>query len=152
MESVRVLELPKCKMVASQCAMFGEGPLEAFDSWFSTLKREIFPRDFLGFDESRGGFVWYYLYQEGMDVPEDFEIVDFEGGLYAVVTGIDGESDVDAMAAVKEFLQANGNLEEDPSRPALGNVITSPAAKEALGYGQMDYYVPVKAANRSEAL
>lgn len=54
MENVRILELPKCKMVASQCAMFGEGPLEAFDSWFSTLKREMFPRDFLGFDGEPG--------------------------------------------------------------------------------------------------
>lgn len=85
-----------------------------------------------------------------MDVPKDFEVVDFEGGLYAVVTGIDGESDVEAMMTVKEFLLSNGNLQEDPSRPALGNVISSPMAQEALGYAQMDYYVPVKATDRKE--
>lgn len=38
---------------------------------------------------------------------------------------------------------ANG-LERDHSRSNLGNVITSPRAKETLGYEQMNYWTPVK--------
>lgn len=145
MEAVRIYELPKCKMVSSKCAMFGEGPLEAFDAWFSTFPREIFPRDFLWFDDARGGFVWYYLYREGMAVPESFEAVDFPGGLYAVATDIDGESNENAISAIKGFIADKGCFAEDPSRPYMGNVITPPAARLALGYDQMDYYVPIKA-------
>ncbi|MGI6191944.1 MAG: GyrI-like domain-containing protein [Christensenellales bacterium] len=144
METVRILEFPKCKMVSSQCAMFGEGPLEAFDGWFSILERELFPKDFLWFDEKRGGFVWYYLYREGMDVPDGFEVVDFPGGLYAVATGIDGEKNDGAMEAIRQFLREKGCFEEDSSRPSMGHVITSPDAGAAMGYAQMDYYVPVK--------
>lgn len=43
----------------------------------------------------------------------------------------------------KGFLAENG-FERDLSRPELGNVITSPAAKEIMGYDQMDYYAPIK--------
>ncbi len=145
METVRIYELPECKMVSSKCAMFGEGPLEEFDSWFSAFPREAFPRDFLWFDGARGGFVWHYIHREGMSVPDCFEIVDFPGGLYAVATGIDGESGEDAINAVKRFIDEKGCFAEDPSRSYMGNVITPPAAKLALGYEQMDYYVPIKA-------
>lgn len=48
---------------------------------------------------------------------------------------------MDADVAV--FLRESG-LEIDPERRELGNIITSPAVKEALGYEQMDYYYPVR--------
>jgi AraC family transcriptional regulator len=77
MEYVRVVEIPACKMVSSQCGMFGDGKLEAFDEWFSTLERGVYPNDFLWQDSKRDGFVWYYVYNEGIQVPEGFEVVDF---------------------------------------------------------------------------
>lgn len=144
MESVRVYELPKCKMVTSQCGMFGEKELEEFNNWFSSLPRPIFPKDFLWYDESRGGFVWYYLYDEGLEVPESFQLVDFPGGLYAVCSGVDGQDNADVMQAVKEFIQVNEGFTEDFKRQHLGNIITSPAATQIMGYTQMDYYIPIK--------
>ena len=44
-------------------------------------------------DPGQTGFHWLYTYREGTEVPEDFEIVDFCGGLYAVATDIDGRTD-----------------------------------------------------------
>lgn len=143
MENVRIYEIPACRMVSSDCGMFGDGKLERFDEWFSALPVTMFPHDFLWFDASRGGFVWYYLYEDGMDVPEEFEIVDFPGGLYAVITGIDGKDNVEEMQEVDAFLAAHG-FRRDETRAPLGNVITPRAAQEKLGYCQMDYYTPVR--------
>lgn len=80
-----------------------------------------------------------------MEVPADFEIIDFKGGLYAVTTGIDQQTDWDTMnAEIDQFLSENG-FERDFSRVQLGNVITSPLARQIMGYNQMDYYTPIKA-------
>jgi len=144
MESVRIYEIPACRMVSSGSGMFSEGVLEKFMEWMDGQKRSIFPKDFLWFDGH--GFVWYYLYEDGVDVPDEFEIVDFEGGLYAVGTGIDGDED-DALrtkAEIDAFIEKSGCFEKDPTRAELGNIITPDAAQKAMGYCQMDYYTPVR--------
>lgn len=144
MENVRIYEIPACKMVSSQCGMFGDGKLEKFDNWFSSLPRTMFPKDFLWFDSKREGFVWYYIYNEELSIPEDFELVDFPGGLYAVASGIDGQDSSDVINAIKNFIMEKGCFEEDSSREYLGNIPTPPSAAKAMGYNQMDYYVPIK--------
>lgn len=143
MQNVRIVEIPNCKMVSSGTGMFGEETFHGFNRWFSGLPKSIYPKDFLY--HNGDGFCWLYLYEPGLEVPAEFEIVDFQGGLYAVTTDIDQQTDVDAMAAERSaFLQENG-LIEDSSRFPLGNIITSHRASEALGYEQMDYYTPIKA-------
>ena len=53
-----------------------------------------------------------------MEVPGEFDIIDFTGGLYAVATDIDQQTGTEAMGrAVDEFLDANG-FERDPSFPS----------------------------------
>ena len=107
--------MPACKMVSSGIGMFGEG------------------------------FAWLYLYEDGMDVPKEFEIIEIQGGLYAVATDIDQSTDKELMnTEVDQFLSENGFV-RDISRPELGNIITSPLAKTIMGYEQMDYYIPIKA-------
>ena len=144
MELIRIYEIPECKMVASQCGNFGDGKLEKFDEWFSSLPRPLFPKDYLWYDKKREGFVWYFMYSSGMKVPDDFTIVDFPGGLYAVATGIDGQDSSDAIKAIKEFIKEKGCFEEDPSREYMGNIPTPPSAHKIMGYNQMDYYMPIK--------
>jgi len=123
--------------------MFGEDNFNKFEEWFSSQKRGMFPKDFLYW--SGEGFVWLYLYEDGMTVPPEFDIIDFQGGLYAVTTGIDQKTDKDLMyAEVDQFLSENG-FERDAARPELGNVITPPLVQEILGYEQMNYYIPVRA-------
>lgn len=142
MQSVRIYEMPKCKMVSSGIGMFGEEKFERFMEWFSLQKRCMFPKDFLFWDVS--GFHWLYMYEDGMDVPEEFDIIDFQGGLYAVATDIDQKTDTELMKQeVDSFLSQNG-LERDDTRQELGNIITSPMTQKILGYEQMDYYTPVK--------
>lgn len=144
MENIRIYEIPACKMVSSECGMFGDGKLEKFNDWFSSLPRPLFPRDFMFYDNEGEGFVWYYIYDQGMDVPEDFSIIDFPGGLYAVATDIDGQDNSEAISAIKAFIKEKDCFEEDASRNYLGNIPTPPAACKAMGYEQMDYYVPIR--------
>ena len=122
MQGVRIYEMPSCKMVSSRTGMFGEGNFILFDEWLSSQKRNLFPKDFLYW--AREGFVWLYMYEDGMNVPEEFEIIDFQGGLYAVATDIDQKTDKELMnTEVEKFLSENG-LERDTSRSELGNVIS----------------------------
>jgi hypothetical protein len=144
MENVRIYEIPACKMVSSQCGMFGDGKLERFNEWFSSLPRTMFPKDFMFHDNERGGFIWYYMYNDGMNVPDDFNIIDFPGGLYAVASEIDGQDCSEVIGVIKKFIKEKGCFEEDAARTYLGNIPTPPSARKAMGYEQMDYYVPIK--------
>ncbi|MEA4823196.1 MAG: AraC family transcriptional regulator [Clostridiaceae bacterium] len=129
-------------MVSSGTGLFGEEKFDQFNNWFSSLPQSMYPKDFLYWDGK--GLCWLYLYDEKMNVPSAFEIVDFEGGLYSVATDIDQKTNMNAMkTAVDQFLDENGFTRDD-SRFELGNIITSPKAKEILGCCQMDYYTPVK--------
>lgn len=143
---VRVYEIPACKMAASQAGMFGDGKLEAFESWFSRLPRGVFPKDYLTSDPGGKGFVWLYLCSDGTKVPDSFEVIDFPGGLYAVASGVDGDNTgyEDAHRAIHSFIEEKECFEPDSTRGELGNIITPPAAQKAMGYGQMDYWVPIR--------
>ena len=135
--------MPACKMVSSGTGMFGEGNFNLFDEWLSSQKRGLFPKDFLFW--AGEGFVWLYMYEDGVNVPNEFEIIDFKGGLYAVATDIDQKTDKGLMdTEIDQFLSENG-FKRDTSRSELGNIITSPLAKKIMGYEQMDYYIPIKA-------
>ena len=71
------------------------------------------------------------------NVRNEFEIIDFQGVLYAVATDIDQKTDKELMdTEIDKFLSING-FERDTSRSELGNIITSPYAKEIMGYEQM---------------
>lgn len=144
MEKVRIYEMPACKMVSSQCGMFGDGKLEKFNEWFSSLPRTMFPKDFMFYDHQQEGFIWYYIYSEGINVPQDFSIIDFPGGLYAVATDVDGQDSSETITTIKSFIEEKGCFEEDAFRIYLGNIPTPPSACKAMGYEQMDYYVPIK--------
>lgn len=142
MQSIRIYEMPDCKMVSSGNGMFGEEKFDRFEEWMSSQKRGLFPKDFLFGGED--GFTWLYMLEDGMSVPSEFEIVDFKGGLYAVATDIDQKTDTELMnTQVDKFICENG-FEQDELRCQLGNIITSSLAQEIMGYAQMDYYFPIK--------
>jgi len=144
MQAVRIIEVLDCKVVSSGIGMFGDENFEKFDAFISSLPRTMHSRDFLFQD--KGGLHWVYIFEDWMEVPEGLSVIDFTyGGLYAVTTDIDQQTDIEAMdRELHAFLQKSG-FEQDESRPRMGNVITPPEAQEVLGYSQMDYYMPIKA-------
>ena len=100
MHAVRIIEIPDCKMVSSGIGNFGEEKFGRFNDWFSSLPRTIWPRDYMFWDGEpgvSGGLHWLYLYEDGMEVPAEFAIIDFKSGLYAIATDIDQRTDTEAM-------------------------------------------------------
>lgn len=146
MQSVRIVEIADQKMVSSQPGMFGDGKLETFMLWMDRQKRGIWPKDFLTDVPGTGGaqMRWLHLYEEGMDVPEELEVIEFRGGLYAVAADKDQDTDYPVFLEEVKAALAEMGFEMDEGRPQLGNVITPPAAQRAMGYCQMDYYFPVR--------
>ena len=53
MQSVRIYEMPACKMVSSGTGMFGEGKFNLFDEWLSSQKKRTVSKRFPVLD--RGG-------------------------------------------------------------------------------------------------
>ena len=150
MQNIRIVEFPPCRMVSSGKGMFGEEKFTRFHEWMSRQPQTaVYPENYLCGDGS--GVCWLYRYRDGMEVPQEFEIIPFSGGFYAVATDIDQQTDTAAMnREVNAFLEENG-WERDPSRSEMGHVLTSPAAQAVMGYSQMDYYTPIKAKGLTEA-
>ena len=146
MQPLRILDMPPCRMVMSPVGMFGGEALEAFGAWLARQPRTLHPRDYLFRDDGdpeRPGFRWLCEFSEGMHLPAGAALLDFPGGLYAVATDIDQQTDKPALdAAVAAFLAAHG-FTADHARRELGRVITPPRIRQRLGYAQMEYWYPI---------
>ena len=98
-----------------------------------------------------GGFHWLYMYEDGINIPNEFNLIDFKGGLYADVTDIDQQDNTEAMK-IRDTILESHNLEKDKTRSEMGNIITSPNGKNVLGYSQMDYWTPIKHKNNCKII
>lgn len=147
MDGIRIVELPAATMVTS-----GTNDLNAFDQWWSAVDKErkdrFFPRDFMWFDPEAGHLVWYYALPPGLTDTGGYETIDFPGGIYAAAISRD-QDDRDGervYKAVQAWVEQSGcfALDERPGRRTLFHVITSDAAFHAMGYRQLDLYIPIK--------
>jgi AraC family transcriptional regulator len=146
-QTVRLITIPDCKMVASGVGNWDEPNFVAFDEWFSklTLFPSLHAYDFAS-DCGGTGLQWLYIYDERMDVPPEFEIIDFKGGDYAVITAIDndGSSYIGATTARDKFLSEYG-LELDDTRWQLGHILSDyKLSRQLFGAGQMDCWFPIR--------
>ena len=98
MVHVRIVEIPKMKAVYSG-PLTTEARFEAFNKWFSeyhqTLKYELFPRDFMWYNERSGVQEWFYALPcdaAGVDCG-GFEIRELPHGLFAVASCLDADLD-----------------------------------------------------------
>ena len=141
MEHIRLIDFPDCRMVTSGTGFFGDENFTRFEKLLAAEAGKYpYPQDFLTGNEH--GMEWLYLYREGMDT-FGMEVIDFRGGLYAVVCGIDAQSNAEEMAATAVFMEKHG-LVRDNNRPDMGHIIGNPETQAVLGYEQMDYWTPVK--------
>ena len=131
MEHIRLQYFPACRMVTSGIGFFGDENFTKFEKLLSMEKCYApYPMDFLTGNEN--GMEWLYLYREGMDTL-GMDVIDFPAGLYAVVCGIDTQSNETEMTAVSDFLEKY-DLVRDDSRPDMGNIIGNYDTKAVLGY------------------
>ncbi len=105
--------------------------------------------DFLWFEEDMRA-VWIWAVEDWVtevDV-EPYEIIEFKGGLYAAAMSVDGDDDISGRVyeGIKKWLDTSGfELDERPDRRTLCHIVNpTDEINTALGYHQLDIYVPIK--------
>ena len=162
-DAVRIIELPACKMVWSGICPKSESKndetIRRFNEWFPAQdklrKDRFYARDFLWHDTQVNGFAWGLAVAE---VPEDtggWEVIDFPGGLFAVVNYNCVEGDrgpVDAYYGIEKWVEKSGcfAMDEGAGRYVMWHMFNPNAAYEAMGYGQCDQYVPIRIKEENE--
>ncbi len=104
--------------------------------------------DFLWFEEDmRAEWIWAVEdWVTEADV-EPYEIIEFAGGLYAAAMSVDGDDDINGRVyeGIKKWIEtSNFSLDERPGRRTLCHMVNpTDEIKAALGYHQLDIYVPI---------
>ena len=159
--TVRVIELPRCRMVTSGPADGEpEGNFKRFSDWFSAYDKTradpFYARDFM-WASADGMFEWGFALAEeaaGVDTG-GFDVIDFPGGLYAVAVSVDADGkDHDRVyKSIQDWVRNSGcfALDENETRRSLGNITSPPCMKERMGYHQMDLYFPIRIKEENEA-
>ncbi len=153
---VRVFSLPACRMASSGLdtgpLLIEGGKLEKFDHWFSEADKKrhdrFFARDFMWYDPKAKGTVWWYALEQGIEEPNEFETLDFEGGLYASAVSRD-EDDSDGervYRGIKRWVEHSDcfELDERPGHYSMYHIIGTPEIKKAMGYSQLEIYMPIR--------
>ncbi len=157
---VRVVELPRCRMMTSGIStepdLFApDGKLMRFsDMWLkldAKRKPRFFGRDFMWYDPETSGTVWWYALEDWMSESEmeGYEVIDFEGGIYAAAVSRDAD-DADGWrvyTGIGDWISDSGCFEPDerPGHYTMNHICGSPASDKILGYSQLEIFRPVKA-------
>ena len=157
MNSIRIVEFPACKAVTSGYAM-NEAPFEEggkilkFGEWWTKYdkkrKDRWFSRDFIMYGREEKALIWFYAVPEEAEVECEYDVVDFEGGLYAAAVAIDSNFDDEQRiyGGIKEWVKQRGTfeLDERPGHYDLSHVITPEYIAKQMGYMQLEIYLPIK--------
>lgn len=109
--------------------------------------------DFLWFEEDMRA-VWIWAVEDWVTEAEvePYEIIEFKGGLYAAAMSVDGDDDINGRVyeGIKKWLETSGfELDERPGHRTLCHMVNpTHQIKTALGYHQLDIYVPIKVRRR----
>lgn len=151
----RIISLPPFRAVASGVDKVGDfaddGILRSFDNFFSSVEpaahESFMPRDFLYYDEEKGGMVWMWALTDSGETG-GFETVDFDGGLYLTFAYRDGDGEAHDRLYKEafDFLEKSDILGLDirPNHYSMGHIITPRSVINAQGWAQMEVFVPVK--------
>ena len=98
--------------------------------------------DFLWFEEDLSA-EWIWAVEEWV-TQEDvkpYELIEFEGGLYAAAMSVDGDDDINGRvySGILKWLESSGfELDERHGRRTMGHMVNpTEEIKNALGYDQM---------------
>ncbi|MDO5559825.1 MAG: GyrI-like domain-containing protein [Oscillospiraceae bacterium] len=159
MQNIRIIELPVIKAAYSGLVQGGSKEFLEFNQWFSkfhaNLKYELFPRDFLRYNERLNGFEWYYALPCDLSKKDcgGYDIVDLPAGLCAVSSCLDGDMDqakdwLDTRSMLIEWVNQNDhfdlyqNAQDKPERYPMFT-ITSPHRFYQQKISIEDFYLPI---------
>ena len=158
MSSIRIIEFPKCKMLSSgYCKMdeepFAEGgKLHQFEiCWSEYDKKRVdkwFNRNFIVDGGVEQGIIWYYALPDNAIVDCYYEIIDFEGGLFASDVAILGNTGDESRVygAIKDWVNQSElfELDERDGHYNWSSGVSPGWLQKAMGYMQLEIYVPIK--------
>lgn len=159
MQNIRIVNLPEVKAVYSG-PLTDEEKFERFNNWFSTyhnsLKNELYPRDFMWYNERLGVQEWFYVLPAGAKEEDygGFEIVDLPSGLFAVASCLDADLDQAAdwlntreelisWAEKSDTFKAYENAEGKKERYPMFHIV-SPGELYEEGISVEDLYFPIE--------
>lgn len=159
MQQIRIIELPKVKAVYSGPLTDGD-KFAKFNQWFSdfhaSLSGELYPRDFMWYNERIGAPEWFYALPDYAN-PKDaagFDIVDLPCGLFAVASCLDADLDkaADWMKTREELIDwvqrsdrftVYENASGKPERYPMFHIV-SPGRLIPSGISIEDLYLPIE--------
>ena len=98
MQRIRIVELPAVRAACSG-PLTDEARFARFNDWFSRYHAaqpcELYPRDFMWYNERLGAQEWFYALPAGADErdTEGFPVVTLPHGLFAVASCLDADLD-----------------------------------------------------------
>lgn len=153
MPEVRIVRINPFRVVTSGADTFDNimGPFQQWQEAHQPLIKKMMygAPDFLWFEEDMSG-VWIWAVEDWVTEADTapYEIMEFEGGLYAAAMSVDGDDDIAGrvMTGIYKWLEdSNFEPDERPGHRTMCHML-NPAdeIREALGYDQLDIYVPIK--------
>jgi len=151
---VKIIEIPNFRAVTSgylsEEEIFSPG---GFDEWLGKNNRIVrdllyASPDFMSWSYEEGTTVWDWAVHDWV-TEEDvapYKLKDFEGGLYATATCVDGDPFGNVYSGIKEWLASSGfELDERPGHRMLCHMPTpTEDIKKGLGYQLLDIFVPIR--------
>ena len=81
-----------------------------------------------------------------------YDLITFEGGLYASAMSVDGDDDIGGRIyeGIRKWLEESGfEADERPGHRTMGHMVNpTEEIRQALGYHQMEIFVPIKIRSR----
>lgn len=150
---VRIVQINPFKAFSSGADTI-ENVMGAFQQWqeeHNHLVRKMMygAPDFLWFEEDMKA-VWIWAVEDWVTKEDTapYELIEFEGGLYASAMSVDGDDDMGGRiySGILKWLEDSGfELDERPGHRTMGHMLNpTDDIRNALGYNQMDMYVPIK--------
>lgn len=154
---IMIVRLPKFRAVTSGYKNYDE--VFGLMSWAWHESRRDFFKDIIfncaDFLKRRDGKFEYIMAIKDNITEADaspYEVIEFEGGLYALAVSIDG--DYESINKVEEKIFRwieKTNFEHDDSRDVMGHMTyLDDEIKKGLGYEQLQRYVPIKLKDESD--
>lgn len=150
---VRIVQINPFKAFSSGADTV-ENVMGTFQSWQEAhnhlVRKMIYGApDFLWFEEDMKA-VWIWAVEDWVTEEDTvpYNLIEFEGGLYAAAMSVDGEDDIGGRvySGILKWLENSGfELDERPGHRTMCHMVNpTDEIKNALGYDQLDIYVPVK--------
>lgn len=159
MQNIRIVNIPEMKAVYSgpltDGKKFGDF-VKWFSGYYASLANELYPRDFMWYNERLGVQEWFYALPAGAKEEDcgGFEIVDLPSGLFAVASCTNADFDQAAdwlntreellkWAAESDKFKAYENAEGKKERYPMFHIV-SPGEMYAEKISIEDLYLPIE--------